>query len=148
MHLALALALLAVIEVPWSESPQVLAGKYVAVELVSGTRLEGYWASVSPDSFVFKVEKTSDKRALPKGAQKIPRSSIAVVKARRRSVRGRTIGTISGFLLGGVLLAAGMQEALLLAPYGLATAGFFVGRSIDHAMQPVVFLPDEPSALP
>lgn len=134
--------------VPWSRTPEVLANKYVSVRLNSGTRVEGSWASVAPTTFTMKVSKTTNRNEIPKGLQVIPRSSLAELRAGKRRIRGRVLGTIAGFY--GVALigtAASSSADALQGPVGIAAfaggiLGFFVGRAFDHAMKEIVILPD------
>lgn len=97
------------LRIPWSQSPDAFAGDSVRVKLTTGTTLRGYWTSVKPDSFTMKVEHTSNRHAVGKGLQTLPRDSIAEVSSGVRRTRGRRWGT-----------GIGIQA---LAPLGVSASG-------------------------
>jgi len=138
--------------VSWNRTPEVLNGKLVLIKLTGGTRIEGGWVSVTPSTFTMRIEKTSNKREVQKGLQTIPRSSISEVRARKRRVRGRVIGTLAGFYgiatIGAV--ASGSMEALQgptgLAAVGGAVAGFLIGKSFDHTSHEIILVSENSGA--
>ena len=127
-------------EIPWSESAEALAGLYVTLELTSGTRLEGYWAGVEDDRFRFQVARTSNKDAVAKGLQTLDRASIAAAKAGKRRTRGRWIGTLASYFVCGGIAGESLQGPAFFGCLAAGTAGYFVGRSFDHATRPIVFV--------
>src|SRR4051812_44724479 len=40
--------------VPWNQTPEVFAGKFVTVHLASGTLIGGTWIHVTPSAFTIK----------------------------------------------------------------------------------------------
>ena len=130
--------------IPWNQSAERLAGRFVSVHLTSGTRISGSWASVTPTTFTMNVEKTSNKSQLRKGLQTVPRTSIQQVSARKRRIRGRVIGTLAGFyVVAGIAAAAtgsgeALQGAFGLAAYGAGVGGYFLGKSYDYTSTQIV----------
>jgi hypothetical protein len=134
--------------VAWNRTSEVLKGKFVQITLTSGTRISGDWVSVTPSTVTINIEKTSNNHERPKGLQVVVRSSIAGVKARIRRVRGRVIGTLTGFYSIAALGAfvSGSIEALQ-GPTGIAAfmgglTGYFIARSCDRASREIVLMKD------
>jgi hypothetical protein len=135
--------------VAWNRTTESFAGKFVVVELTSGTRAGGTWVSVNSNTFSMNVEQTSNKREVGKGLRSMPRSAIVKVRAGKRRVRGRVIGVLAGFYsIAGVGGAVSGKSDVLQGPVGIAAfggaiAGYFIGKSFDHATREVVLVPDD-----
>ena len=132
--------------VPWGRTNEIFAGRRVLVRLMSGAKIEGHWAGVTPDTFTMNVEKTSDRRAVGKGLQTLPRSSIAGVRTGTTRVRGRVIGVAAGYFgIAGIGIAIyGKNGGEFAAPFAAIAggiAGYFAGRAIDRATHEVVLEP-------
>lgn len=129
--------------IPWNESPEALAGHFVSVTLKDGSRVGGYWTSVTPNTFTMRVEQTSNRRAFAKGIRKMPRESIAEVRAGERRVRGRVIGTIAGLYLLTIAVVEGNAKPgfVAAAPWVGGIGGYYVGRAIDQSTRPIVLTP-------
>ncbi len=128
----------------WSQSPEVLAGHRVIVKLTDGTRVGGYWTSVTPNTFTMRVETSSNRRAFGKGVRKMARASIVEVRAGERRVRGRAWGTVLG-IYGVTLLVARTQsaEAVVAAPFVGGVAGYYLGKAVDTSTRVVILEPDD-----
>lgn len=133
--------------VPWDRTPEVLAGRWVMVELNDGTSIQGSWAAVTSQTFRMVVEKTSQKRQVAKGLQELPRSEVRRIRYSKRRVRGRVIGTIAGFY-GALTLAAaatppedGLQGAWSLAAIAGAVLGYQLGKSLDKDTHELLIAP-------
>ena len=126
--------------IPWNESPEALAGHFVSVTLKDGSRVGGYWTSVTPNTFTMRVEKTSNHRAFAKGIRRMPRESIVEVRAGERRVRGRVIGTIAGLYLLTIAVVEGNTGSgvILAAPWVGGISGYYVGRAIDQSTRPIL----------
>jgi hypothetical protein len=133
--------------VAWARTTVAFAGRHVVVRLTTGTRIDGHWVGVTPETFTMSVTKTSDRRVVSAGLQTLPRSSIVTLRAGKQRVRGRVIGTVAGFYgpatLGYLVTRQpdGLQSGWGIAAYTLAFVGFFVGRAYDHGTREVVLLP-------
>lgn len=141
----LGLAQHALERIPWSQSPDALAGYRVVVKLTDDTRVSGYWTSVTPNTFTMRVESTSNRRAFGKGVRKMPRASIVEVRAGERRVRGRAWGTVIGIYAFSIAAARTESPGLMIAaPFGGGVAGYYLGKSIDTATRLVTLVPDDP----
>ena len=134
----------------WNNSAEALAGQFAQIKLTDGTRIGGTWASVTPVAFTFHVEQTSNRTNFAKGLQTIPRASILEMKAGRRRARGRVIGTLAGYLGIAVVSSLALGAESAQGPWGLAilgggVAGYYIGKSVDHATRQIIFLPDAPA---
>ena len=127
-------------QVAWTDTPAVFAGKAVVVRLTTGTIIEGHWIGITDDTFNMKVQKTSDRNAIAKGVETIPKSSIEALAFRNNRVRGRVIGTTAGYFAAGAIGFAAPEIAGVIGLAG-GVIGFFVGRSSDRDLHEVVLIP-------
>ena len=139
------------LSIDWQHSVEALAGQFTQVKLTDGTRIGGSWVAVTPITFTMKVEETSNRSRLTKGPQTIPRASILEITAGRRRARGRVIGTLAGYLGIAAIAALASGAEAAQGPWGIAilgggVAGYFIGKSVDHATRTIIFLPDAPAA--
>ena len=131
--------------VAWNRAPEALAGHFVSMKLVDGTRIGGHWISVTPNTFTMKVRTSSNHRTVAENVQKIPRASIVEVRVGgRRNNRGRWYGTVLG-IYGVTALAVRAQSAglVIAAPLLGSFAGYEVGDAIDRRSRKIVLLPDD-----
>ncbi|MGA2186200.1 MAG: hypothetical protein ABSH47_24560 [Bryobacteraceae bacterium] len=132
--------------IAWNRTPEAFAGRRVLVRLAKGTRIEGHWASVTPETFTMNVVKTSDRHVVGKGLQTLPRSSIVGLRTGKQRVRGRVIGVVAGYYsvaaIGRAIEGKYAGEGVwgIVAVAG-AIAGFFVGRAVDRATHEITLLP-------
>jgi len=126
--------------VPWNQTPEVFAGKFVTVHLASGTLIGGTWIHVTPSAFTIKVSHSSNQTEVAQGVRVLPRSSIVKVGFRKCQVHGRVIGAVAGFF-GTGFATAKISQALNPGDPNLGTgfiaiaggvAGYWVGRHFDH----------------
>jgi hypothetical protein len=127
------------VRVRWDRTPEFFTGKRAIVSLKDGTAIEGTWNSVTEETFTMQVEKTSRKQNVPKGLRTFSRSLILSLRVGNRRVRGRVIGSLSGFY-GVVALAGastGSAEALQggwgIAAFGAGIVGYLAGSAYDRA---------------
>ncbi len=124
--------------VEWCRAPQALAGRLIDVHLLSGERISGAWAAVTTDAVT--ITHTNGK------SRTVARQQIRSVRASRRRVRGRVLGTVIGFYSTVAIGAAstGSAEALQSAwgPVAVAVAvgGYFAGRSLDRDAREITLL--------
>ena len=131
--------------VAWNRAPEALAGHFVSMKLTNGTRIGGYWISVTPNKFTMKVQTSSNHRTVGQDIQTIPRASIAEVRVgARRSARGRTYGTILG-IYGITALAIRAHSAPLgiAAPLLGSLVGYELGDAFDGRSRQIVLLPED-----
>ena len=131
--------------VAWNRAPSALAGHFVSMKLTDGTRIGGYWISVTPNTFTMKVQTSSNHRVVAQDIQKIPRASIAQVRVgARRSTRGRTYGTILGIYgVTALAIRAGSGRYALAAPILGSVVGYELGAAFDERSRRVVLLPED-----
>ncbi len=99
-------------QVRWSELKKLIGGKKVTLQLTEGARVEGRIRKVTAPSLDFKVKKSSDPVAYPKGKIQIPRETVSRIEVRglkENKVKrvGATVGTFVGTLLGSVVVLKG-----------------------------------------
>ena len=131
--------------VAWNRAPEALAGHFVSMKLTGGTRIGGYWISVTPNTFTMKVQTSSNHRTVGQNIQTIPRASIVEVRVGgRRNNRGRSYGTVIG-IYGVTALAIRAQSTALLiaAPLLGSFAGYEAGDAIDRRSRKIVLLPKD-----
>ena len=98
-----------------SDLGDLIQGKRGALQLVEGARVEGRVRKVTDTSLVFKVKKSSDLAAYPKGEMQIARADVVGIEvrdlfvdeklaAKRKKQTSRTVATSLGAGLGGGLL--------------------------------------------
>lgn len=137
MLLSLALAASAA-PIPWELTTSALMGKKAFVTFNDGTRIEGNWLGVTPDSFQFEVQKARGPNRPPRGVHTFERSSIKELRLQERRVRGRVWGLVFGFYGGSfiALNSASLTAARIIFPLGTAL-GFLAGRAADKATREV-----------
>ena len=69
-------------QVRWSELKKLIGGKKVTLQLTEGARVEGRIRKVTAPSLDFKVKKSSDPVAYPKGKIQIPRETVSRIEVR------------------------------------------------------------------
>lgn len=129
--------------VRWSETTDTFAGDSVRVKLTNGTVIRGLWASVKADSFNFKVEHTSNRRAVGKGLQTLPRNQIAEVSYGKRRTRGRGWGTSLGIYAFALLAARHPNYGTLAGIVAGGVGGYYLGKAIDYQTRQVTLIPDD-----
>jgi hypothetical protein len=133
------------LRVTWQQVPSVCADRKALIRLASGTRIEGRLMSVSPASFEIEVQRTSNKREVPKGIRTLDRASIGELRVRDKRIKGRVIATIAGFMFAGPAVystSARVAVGTGLPVYvGVIALGHMLGRSFDHQSREVVFEP-------
>ena len=131
--------------VAWNRAPSALAGHFVSMKLTDGTRIGGYWISVTPHTFTMKVRTSSNPRTVGQDIQTIPRASIAQVRVGgRRSTRGRTYGTIIGIYgVTALAIRARSGRLMLAGPILGSVIGHELGDAFDGRSRQIVLLPED-----
>lgn len=141
MHLIVAVLLLAqsAERIKWSNTPEAFAGREIEVKLRQGSKVKGSWIGVTPSTFTIHLGK--------KGPQAFSRADILTIKASKRRVCGRVIGTIAGYIGSVALTAAASGNAdnpwAFVAAIGGGTAGYFLGKTFDRDTHIIELLPDD-----
>ena len=144
-------------QVRWSELKQLVGGKKVTLQLAEGARLEGRIRKVTAPSLDFKIKKSSDLAAYPKGKMQIPRETVSRIevrglKANKGKQVGATVATFVGTLLGSVVVLTGGKvhegSSNLVMPSSVAIAtgaAVLVYRALaPKAITIIEILPDSP----
>ena len=102
------------LQVRWSELKQVIGGKKVTLQLAEGARVEGRIKKVTPTSLDFKITKSSEWAAYPRGKIQIQRETISRIEVRGlKENKGRrvgaTVGTFAGTLFGSMAAIYGLE---------------------------------------
>ena len=140
------------LQVPWSMLGEIIRGKKAAVQLADGEKVEGRVRKVTANALVFKVKKSSDPVAYPKGEVQIPRESVSRIEMPRHSSGKRGLLSIAAFfgtlfgsslvVLRSVDLEGSFPGAILVGiSAGVATA---VYSALGEARVTVEILPDSP----
>ena len=131
--------------VAWNRAPEALAGHFVSMKLTGGTRVGGYWISVTPNTFTMKVQTSSNHRAAGQDIRKMPRASIVEVRAGgHRSTRGRTYGTIIGIYgVTALAIRARSGRLMLAGPILGSVVGHELGDVFDRRSRKIVLLPED-----
>ena len=127
------------LHVPWSMVGEMTRGKRVTLELAEGGKVKGRVRKVTATSLVFKVKKSSDRVAYPKGEVQIPRESVSRIEMRLRSSDKRaplSIGIFFGTCIG---LTFGVGNNIVL---GDDVPGLFFGivAAVAGAVATVVYI--------
>ena len=147
-------------QVRWSELKKLIGGKKVTLQLTEGARVEGRIRKVTAPSLDFKVKKSSDPVAYPKGKIQIPRETVSRIEVRglkENKVKrvGATVGTAAGAWMGSMLAFVGKTASesepnnlQLSASVAIATvAAVSVYRSLAPKDITIIeILPDSPGA--
>ena len=99
-------------QVRLSELKKLIGGKKVTLQLTEGARLEGRIRKVTAPSLDFKVKKSSDPVAYPKGKIQIPIETVSRIEVRglkENKVKrvGATVGTAAGAWMGSMFAFVG-----------------------------------------
>ena len=143
------------LQVPWSMLGEMIRGKRVTLQLAEGETVKGRVRKVTATSLVFKVKKSSDRVAYPKGEVQIPKESVARIEMRRRSSNKRAllgIGTFFGTLFGSVLVVVSSADLggsfpgeLVWILVGISGAvATTVYHELGRARVTIEILPDSP----
>ena len=144
-------------QVRWSELKKLIGGKKVTLQLADGARLDGRIRKVAETSLVFKVKKSSEPMAYPKGESQILRENVSRIEVRglkeNKGKRvGATVGTFVGTLLGSVVVLKGgkvhesSSNLVLPTSAAIATAAaVLVYRALGpKGVTHIEILPDSP----
>jgi len=132
-----------VIEYRWSELSPLITNRKVALTLPTGTQVEGKVQGLDADALRLRVSKTSNRKDIPKGNVRIPRTSVSLLRVTDYRIWGRLAGTLGAMAATtGIILAQnidlyeGPQVILVpalsaVAVVGAGVAGYYVGKRID-----------------
>lgn len=129
------------LQVRESDLGDLIQGKRGALQLVEGARVEGRVRKVTDTSLLFKVKKSSDLAAYPKGEMQIPRAAVSRIEIRdlnkilavkRAKQTALTFGVALGtFLLGATLIMAATSREAVYPAMGV---GIATGATVAVAM--------------
>ena len=106
----------------WGELKKLIGGKKVALQLSDGARVEGRIRKVIPTSLDFKVTKSSESAAYPKGEIQIQRETISRIEVRGLTGNtGRQVGAAVG-TFAGTLIASFVAIRIAMGERGGAVA--------------------------
>jgi hypothetical protein len=133
-------------ELTWNEL-STLSGRTVRIVMPSSAVLSGKLTAPSPEGLVIQVEKTTDKKAYPKGRFVVPRGDLKTFQVVSKRKMFRTIGAICGAWGGlglGVYAAihtnsVGAGLATMAGVGGGATVlGYYLGNAADTKTTTIV----------
>jgi hypothetical protein len=140
----------------WNELGPRITGKKVALVLPDGTHVEGKVRNAEAAGLRIKISKTSDRRALPKGLQLIPRRSISVIRVTEYRKIGRLLVTAGAVATVAAISAAevgrgGIEGTLYIAVPLAATAatvgagigGYHIGKALDKRITEIRVAPED-----
>jgi len=133
------------LRVTWQQVPSVCADRKSLIRLTSGTRVEGRLMAVSPTSFEFEVQRTSNAREVAKGIQTLDRAALAELRVRDKRIAGRVLGSIAGLILSHPIACAvvSVTADIVALPVFITvvTGGHMLGRIADLRSQVVIIEP-------
>ncbi len=133
------------VNVEW-EGLSMVVGKTVMVSMPDGGIITGKAVGVESDALLVNVAKTTDPKAWPKGALRVPRETLRVLEMRTKGKAFRVLGTLlgagAGFVVGGLaawnispLFDTKNQGKAEAAFFGILTGasllGYFAGNAAD-----------------
>jgi hypothetical protein len=142
------------VTVHWTELSTYVDGRKVALVLPGGAAVEGKARGVDAAGLHLRVTKTSDRNALRKGEQEIPRESVSVLRVTRYRKLGRILCTAGGIAAVGLAMAAqnidtSEGSVVVLVPAvtaagmaGAGVGGYFIGKRIDRQVTEVRIVPE------
>src|SRR2546427_10453609 len=81
------------LKLKWSELAPIILEHLVKVVMPGGQEIQGQAVAVREDALVLNIEKTSDRKAFPKGQSAIPPTSLSTLQFETdRGSRGRKGG--------------------------------------------------------
>ena len=146
-------------QVRWSELRKLIGGKQITLQLAEGARVEGRIRKMTAAALVFKVKKSSDPVAYPKGKSQIPRETVSRIEVRGlKENKGKriaaTVGAFVGTMMGSMVAIAGTEAG---EPgekfYGSYAASIAIATGVailvNRALRPkdltlIKILPDSP----
>lgn len=138
------------IQLKWSELGPRVDGRKVALVLPGGTHVEGKVRGVEPEGLRLRVSKTSDRDAMPKGTQLIPRQSVSVLRVTEYRKRGRILGTLAAAGTAAAIAAATYPDlyegtVIIVVPAvvaggitGAAIGGYYIGKAADKRVTEIL----------
>ncbi len=142
------------LQLKWEELDARISDRKVAFVLPDGTAAQGKVIGVQPDGLRLKVTKTSNRRALPKGRQLIPRGQISLLQVTEYRKIGRLLGTAGAIGLAAGIVAAQHIDlyegpAIVIVPavaaagtIGAGIGGYYIGKKFDKRVLEIRILPD------
>jgi hypothetical protein len=143
--------------VRWKQLEARIGGNKVALVLPDGTHVEGRARGVLSNALLLKVSKTSDRKVVGKGVQKIPRESVTLLRLTEYRKAGRLLTTLGALAVAAGVLAAQQVEVyegpgVLIVPAvvvggmaGVGAAGYYTGKAIDRRVVTIRVIADEPA---
>ena len=131
-------------ELAWAELAPAIAGKKIQLILPGGVAIQGNVLGVEPEALRLDVTKTSEKKAIRKGENSIPRPAVSTICISRHTKRWRLLLTpgLPGALVLAMTVALTHQRYVpdprKVAPIGMAVtasstvAGYYVGKHLDR----------------
>ncbi len=95
----------------WRDLDQATRGYLIALELPSGIRLKGEVVAFDDDDLVIDVQKTSNKRAYPKGRAIVPRPEVTRLRVIKTGGTWRKAGTAIGGGIGAAIAIPTVSSA-------------------------------------
>ena len=131
-------------ELAWAELGPAIAGQKIQLVLPGGVEIQGNVLGVEPEALRLDVTKTSDKKAVRKGENSIPRPAVSTIRISRYTKRWRLLLTpgLPGTLMLAMTVAIAHQRYTpdpgKVIPIGMAVtasstiAGYYVGKHLDR----------------
>ena len=131
-------------ELAWAELGPAIAGKKIQLVLPGGIEIQGNVLGVEPEALRLDVTKTSNKKAIRKGENSIPRPAVSTIRISRYTKRWRLILTpgLPGALLLAMTVAVTHQryspDPQKVVSIGMVVtasstiAGYYLGKHLDR----------------
>jgi hypothetical protein len=131
-------------ELAWAELGPAIAGQKIQLILPGGVAIQGNVLGVEPEALRVDVTKTSQKEAIRKGENSIPRPAVSTIRISRYTKRWRLLLTpgLPGALVLAMTVALTHQryapDPRKVVPIGMAVtasstiAGYYAGKYLDR----------------
>lgn len=131
-------------ELAWVELGPAIAGKKIQLVLPGGIEIQGNVLGVEPEALRLDVTKTSNRKAIRKGENSIPRPAVSTIRISRYTKRWRLLLTpgLPGALVLAMTVALTHQsygsDPRKVVPIGMAVtasstvAGYYLGKHLDR----------------
>jgi hypothetical protein len=143
------------IELRWDELAPRIDDRKVALVLPGGTHIKGKVEGVDRAALRLKVTGTSDRKAMQKGSQSIPRDSVSVIEVTEYRAIARPLCALGAAAVVATWVATSAADVtegpvVILRPVGAVTGGalgalggYYAGKALDKKVTLIRIVRDD-----
>ena len=132
------------IEAKWDELGPLLGTSKVSLLLPEGAEIQGMVLRVEPDGLRLKVQRTSDRKVMPKGERLIPRASVSLLRSTQYRGFARLLCGVGlpAAVVGAVVTqnidiyegpaVVAVPAVIAAGAIGAGVGGYYIGKRIDR----------------